>query len=156
MSRFLQRKNTYRVNSESGRAESGEAVIEFIGLAAAILIPLGYLVLTLSQVQASVFACEAAARQTAVLQSQGQGNDDLVSVQVDQIFTDYLGRSAASAQVENWCEPQTCAAGGFVHARVHTAVPLPLLPDSLVAGLGASIPVEAEYAYPIEGLSVEP
>ena len=45
--------------------DEGSSVIEFLGLAVVLLIPLVYLVLTLARIEAATFATEGAAREAA-------------------------------------------------------------------------------------------
>lgn len=47
----------------SERAEDGSAIVEFIGLAVVLMIPLSYLMITVFVVQRAVFAAGAAARE---------------------------------------------------------------------------------------------
>lgn len=144
------------IRKDTPSSENGEAIIEFIGLAAAILIPLAYLILTLAQLQAAVYATEATARQAAIFRARGIADAQLVDLEIRQITTDYLGADAAIPQLEVRCEPTECAAGGVAYARASTTVSLPLLPSFAIESLGAKIPVSADYAYAIDGLILEP
>lgn len=129
-----------------GGSESGSAMVEFLGVALILLIPLVYLVVTLGRVQAGAFAAEGAAREavramvTAESSTAGAARaETAVGIAVaDQGFA----RDAGALTLE--CSASPCLTpGGTVGAVVRLEVPLPLLPDAVRGWVPLSVPVEA-------------
>lgn len=132
-------------------ADDGSASIEFIVAGMILLLPVVYLVLALSAIQAAAFAAEAAARQAARLfvqagtLEQAQGVADRA---IQFALADY-GVDQASAQVEIGCAPAACLEpGAVVTVSVTVQVPLPLVPPVLQ---GAGLPVSV----PLQGVAVQ-
>ncbi|WIK64746.1 pilus assembly protein [Gleimia hominis] len=117
----------------SGNAESGEATIEFIGLALVLLIPVVYLVFTIGTVQSTSLAVEAASRESARILSEDPTNYEYADRQVAQIFSDY-GVSAPT-EVDARCEPASCTGQARIHVTVNAVVSLPLVPDRWVGSV---------------------
>ncbi|MDO5645512.1 MAG: hypothetical protein Q4G21_07505 [Dermabacter sp.] len=110
------------------RREDGNAVVEFVGLSIVLMIPLVYLVLTLSQVQAASFAADTAARQAtriAATETDPVARQGRLEVLVGHIAADY-GVPITPDALTLTCETSTCAEGGeTVRVDVNVAVPLP-------------------------------
>jgi Flp pilus assembly protein TadG len=130
----------------SAGLERGSAMVEFLGVALILLIPLVYLVVTLGRVQAGAFAAEGAAREavramvTAEASSAGAARaETAVGIALaDQGFT----RDAGALTLE--CSDSPCLTpGAAVGAVVRVEVPLPLLPDAVRGWVPLSVPVEA-------------
>lgn len=147
---------SWRGQDSQDFSEGGEAVVEFIMLTAALIIPLVYLILTLAQLQATVFAVEGAARDVAFLTAHGETDETLVGRHVRQIFSDYLGEGQEPQLVRKWCEPAPCQPGSLVHVEVAATVPLPLIPTGLSEVLQAGIPVSTEAVTVMEGAVLQP
>lgn len=128
-------------------SQRGDAVVEFVLLAAAILIPIAYFIMTLAKVEAAVFAAEATARETTRILSQNWDNTDLADSQRERIFSDYGIDSQPQVVAE--CEPRSCAAGAVVTVRVITQVPYPLIPRFWSEALVPQIPIEVTATRPI-------
>ncbi len=127
--------------------ERGSAMVEFIGAAVLLLVPLVYLVLTLAQVQAGTFAVEGAAREAAravvTAQSSAEGAARAqAAVRIalaDQGFDD-----GDALRLE--CSHDPCLTpGGTVATQVRLAVPLPFVPEALRSWVPLEIPVEATH-----------
>lgn len=127
--------------------ERGSAMVEFIGAAVLLLVPLVYLVVTLAQVQAGTFAVEGAAREAAravvTAQSSAEGGARAqAAVRIalaDQGFDDGDG-----LRLE--CSHDPCLTpGGTVATQVRLAVPLPFVPEALRSWVPLGIPVEATH-----------
>lgn len=127
-------------------AERGSAMVEFLGAALILLIPLVYLVVTLGRVQAGAFAAEGAARDavramvTAESSSAGAARaETAVGIALaDQGFA----RESGVLSLE--CSTSPCLTpGGAVGAVVRVEVPLPLLPDAVRGWVPLTVPVEA-------------
>lgn len=141
------RRWTDRVASES-ESESGSASIEFIGAGLLLLVPLVYLVLTLSALQTAALAVDGAARQATRIFVQGQSVGDsraAASRAIEVTLSDY-GVNSDDASVVIECRPRPSACltrRGFVTVTIRVVVPLPLSPPVLDLGLPAGLPVSA-------------
>ncbi|MDO5034576.1 MAG: hypothetical protein Q4E01_04225 [Actinomycetaceae bacterium] len=130
-----------------GRAEEGEATVEFVAMAVILLIPVAYFIMTVAAVQAAVFASEAAAREGGRLLASDPTASAHVTRQVDQIFSDYGVQGSHSLQVV--CDPEPCGRADFVRVDVETKVALPLIPDAFSAMLNPVIPVSSSFEMPV-------
>lgn len=132
--------------------QGGEAVIEFIVLTVALVIPVLYLVLSLASVQASVFAAEAGAREAVRVLAADPQQEGTALAQIDLAFEDFgLG---GPDDVEFQCVPASCSGDvARMRVRVDTTVPLPLVPGWV--GQRGLLPVSATSEALVEGLSVD-
>lgn len=128
--------------------ESGSASLEFIGAGLLLLVPIVYLVLTLSVLQCAALAVDGAARQATRVFVQGDSVADARSAAsraIDVTLADY-GVEASDASVAISCRPRPAACltrRGFVTVTITVVVPLPLAPPVLDLGLPAGLPVSA-------------
>lgn len=129
-----------------GGPESGSAMVEFLGVALILLIPLVYLVVTVGRVQAGAFAAEGAAREavramvTAESSTVGAAR---ARTAVGIALTDQGFASDAGALTLECSESPCLTPGGAVGAVVRVEVPLPLLPDAVRGWVPLVVPVEA-------------
>lgn len=118
------------------RAETGSAVLEFVTAGMILLVPLVYLVLTMSVIQAAALSIEGASRQAARVFVQASSDSDAEAsarLAVDFALADY-GVKSDQATVRISCapDPSRCLTRrGFVTVTVDAAVPLPLAPPAL-------------------------
>ncbi|MFC5928712.1 hypothetical protein D6T64_10610 [Cryobacterium melibiosiphilum] len=130
-----------------GKGETGSAALEFLTAGFLLLVPLVYLVVSLSVVQAGALAVEGAARQAARVYVQAP--TETVAVEratraVEFGLADY-GLKATDATVRVAC---TGGADGCltresgVTVTVSLSVALPLIPDVLSLRGAASIPLQ--------------
>jgi Flp pilus assembly protein TadG len=129
--------------------EAGNAVVEFVGLALLLLVPLGYLIIALGQVQAGVFAAEGAAREAGRLVVRA---DELPSgverarSAVALAFGDHGIDVAPAEALRLRCEADPCLTpGARVHVEVRAGVPLPGVPAAVRGAVPATVPVSAQY-----------
>lgn len=126
--------------------EQGSASLEFLTVGMLLLVPLVYLVLAVSAVQAGALGVEGAARQAArvaVMSSGPRATDAAVERAVRVTLADY-GINAAAASVSVRCDRADCAEpGARVSVTVAARVELPLVPDVLSLTAVGSVPVEA-------------
>lgn len=120
--------------------ERGSALVEFLGGAVVLLVPLVYLVLTLAQLQSATFAATAAARDAGRLVATADAGDavTLASHAVELAFADQGIQVDGATALEIRCGLR-CQPGDRALVRVRADVPLPLVP-----GGGLTVPVEAE------------
>jgi hypothetical protein len=129
-------------------AESGSASLEFIAVGLLLLVPLIYLVIALSSVQAAALAVDGAARQATRTFVQGESLADsrsAASRAIEVTLADF-GVDADDASVVISCRPRPNACltrRGFVTVTIRVVVPLPLAPPVLDLGLPAGLPVSA-------------
>ncbi len=128
--------------------DDGSASLEFITAGFVLLIPLVYLVLTMSSIQAGAFAVEGASRQAARVYVQAATIAEAnaaASRAVEFALADY-GLDTEGVTVTVICRPNPANClqrRGFVTVRVSTSVPLPLVPPVLDLDVGLAVPVES-------------
>lgn len=128
--------------------ESGSASLEFITTGLVLLLPLVYLVLTMSALQAGSLAAEGAARQAArVFVQSGTEADAAASAEraIEYAMADY-GLAGQQPVVRVSCSPQPedCLHRlGHVTVSVGIAVALPLVPSVLSLSVPMRIPLQA-------------
>jgi hypothetical protein len=128
--------------------ETGSASLEFITVGLLLLVPIVYLVLTLSALQCAALALDGAVRQATRVFVQGESiaeSRSAASRAIDVTLGDY-GVDARSAAVEISCRPHPSACltrRGFVTITIRVVVPLPLAPSVLHLGLPEGLPVVA-------------
>ena len=129
--------------------DSGSASLEFITTGLILLVPLVYLMLTMSTIQGGALAVEAASRQAARVFVAADSADDAaarVEIAVAYALADY-GVSSEEVTVTVACspEPKRCLTRrGFVTVTVQSRVPLPLVPSVLDLDAPLSVPLSGE------------
>jgi len=128
--------------------ETGSASLEFVTTGMILLLPLVYLVLTVSAIQAGALAIEGAARQAARVYVQAptvaEARAD-ASRAIDFGLADY-GIDAEQATVAISCspKPRDCLhRRGYVTVSIAVAVPLPLVPPALSLNLPLAVNLES-------------
>lgn len=135
--------------------EAGSALVEFLGTAVVLLIPLVYLVLTVAQVQAAAFAVEGAAREAAravvTADSSAEGvtrAQAAVRIALDDQGLDDVDTADALALE---CSHDPCLTpGGTVGVQVRVRVPLPFVPGGLRDWIPVEVPVEASHVTSVD------
>jgi Na+-transporting methylmalonyl-CoA/oxaloacetate decarboxylase gamma subunit len=128
--------------------ERGSATVEFVGIGVLLMVPLVYLVVTMSRLQAASFAADSSAREaarafvTATDETDGRRRA-AIAVRLgllDQGFTD---PRAGDLAVE--CDPGTdcLAPGGRVLVRVEVRVGLPAVPGFVDDAFSTEVTVRA-------------
>jgi hypothetical protein len=126
----------------------GSASLEFIGAGIVLLVPIVYLVLALSAVQAATLAMDGAARQATrvYVQSGSVAEARLAAARAIEVTLADYGLDAGAASVAISCRPRPAACltrRGFVTISVGMTIPLPLQPPFLDTGLPAGLQVSA-------------
>lgn len=124
---------------EAGRGEQGSATVEFLMLSLVLLIPVVYLMLYLSQIQAAAFATVAAADQAAKVIVSGTEGESAGQAQSTVLLTlaDY-GIPSDTVTVDVRCSMGDCSIrepAEVVEVRVDVDVPVPLVPAAWAASL---------------------
>lgn len=129
-------------------ADTGSASLEFIGAGLILLVPIVYLVIALSAVQAAALAVDGAARQASrvyVQSSTQSAARSAASRAIAVTLADY-GMDVGATSVAIACHPRPAACltrRGYVTVTVRSTVRLPLVPPFLDLALPSGIPVEA-------------
>lgn len=130
----------------AGESERGSAMVEFLGVALILLIPLVYLVVTLGRVQAAAFAAEGAAKDAvrAVVTAESAAAGAARAEAAVGIALADQGFDRESGALGLECSATPCLTpGGAVSAVVRVEVPLPLVPDVVRGWVPLSLPVAA-------------
>jgi hypothetical protein len=128
--------------------DRGSASLEFVTAGLLMLLPLVYLVITLSLIQSGAFAVEGAAREgvRVFVESPSVSVGTAAATEaIDVALADY-GIAAKDATVVVRCvpKPDECLTReGHVTVSVSTAVALPLAPASLLLRVPLVIPLQA-------------
>ena len=130
----------------TGPAEGdrGSALVEYIASTLLLLVPLIYLILTLAQVQAGVFAAQGSARDAGRLIATGTGpvDTELATAGVELAFADHGIQIDGAEALAIECAEPSCPPGSQALVTVSASVPLPFVPSGLTSR--ASITVSAQ------------
>ncbi|MFF2621195.1 pilus assembly protein [Oerskovia jenensis] len=138
-----------------GASEQGNAIVEFLGAALLLLLPVMYLALTLGRIQAATFAVEGAAKESArafvtadsVVQGEARAGVAVSLALADQGFTDVRSADVLSITCSS---PDCLDPGGEVATVVRYDVPLPFVPPGVRSWVPLSVPVEATHVSPVD------
>ncbi len=128
--------------------DSGNASLEFITIGMILLVPVVYLVLTLSSIQAGAFAVEGAARQAAriFVQAETEAEAEREARRAIQFTLADYGLDIGDAEIAFVCTPRPdeCLRRlADVTVTVAISVPLPLMPSAIVVDLPFEVPLVA-------------
>jgi Flp pilus assembly protein TadG len=128
--------------------DDGNASLEFITAGMILLLPLVYLVLVVSAVQAGSLAVEGAARQAVRVFVQARTVDEAQAraERAIQFGLEDYGLEAKDATVSISCQPKPTACLtrlGTVTVNIAVAVQLPLVPSAVTVDLPLSVPLKA-------------
>lgn len=143
-----------RADGLDPHGDEGAAMLEFIALSLLLLVPLIYLVVTLSRIQAGAFAAESAASEavrTAVVtgvrefedggqRSSAMGEGERRAQAAVGIVASDFGFASDDASLVLGCDGTCLAPGSDVTAEVTVRVTLPGIPGFL----GGSVPLDVE------------
>jgi hypothetical protein len=133
--------------------EAGAALVEFLGTAVLLLVPLVYLVLTVAQVQAGAFAVEGAAREAGramVTADSSAAGAERALAAADLALADQ-GFDAGDGSVSLECSTDPCLTpGATVGVRTRLEVPLPFVPAALRDWVPLEVPVTATHVATVD------
>ena len=127
-------------------ADDGSASLEFITAGVLLLVPLVYLSLTVSQIEAAAFATEGAARHAArLIARDGEQGREAAARSIGATAADFgLDEAALLTRVACEPDPGDCERpGSVVTVTVRAEVPLPLIPAWMSGAVPLSVPVES-------------
>lgn len=118
--------------------ESGSAMIEFVFLVLLLLVPLVYLVVASSQLQAASYAAVGAADHAAkVFVSASNPTAGKAAAQdAIAVALGNMGIAASRAEVDYFCSATCLSPGSTVTVSVRIATVLPFLPDGVALNTG--------------------
>lgn len=132
----------------SDDAEEGSAAVEFLAASLLLLVPIVYVILTFSAVQAATYAAESAAREAGRIYSRADTQaaaERHALLATTLAFSDHGIDVTPSEVLTVRCEETPCLTpGSTVHIQVSVRVPLPLLPDFVVDRVATSVTVSAD------------
>ena len=126
------------------------AILEFVVLSAALLIPSLYLVLTLGNVQAAVFAADTISRDVARIhatETDPQRAAERSARHTEMVLEDH-GLPPRDVVTLSYSEDPCATPGGTVSAQVRIGVPVPGLGP--VLGETGPVVVGASHAVPVD------
>lgn len=135
------------------RDDGGAAVVEFVVLVVLVLVPVVYVVLAATRVQAGAYAVTQAAREAgrAFVQANSPGEGASDARLATAIALQDQGFEVRPGVLSIDCGNGQCLApGSTVDVHVTLRVPLPFLPDSLAESTVGSIRVSADHAVPVD------
>lgn len=128
--------------------ESGSAVVEFLGAALVLLVPLVYLVLVVGRLQEATFAAQAAASESVrvfVTAPDEATGERLAVAAVGMSFEDqHVAVDDPASVVRLDCGGRCGVPDGAVSARVRVAVPLPGIPRFVRGHVPLTVDVAAD------------
>ncbi|MFS0703296.1 pilus assembly protein [Cellulomonas sp. 179-A 9B4 NHS] len=139
-------------------ADRGSALVEFLGIALVLLVPVIYLVLVLGRLQAATFAVEGAAREAArvyvAAPDAATGRTRAVTA-VGVALRDQAFDDDPSGALVVGCSADSCLQpGAEVTATVQVRVPLPFVPSFVRDVVPLEVPVRAERTAAVDAYRV--
>ncbi len=130
------------------RDDQGSSSLEFITVGMIMLIPLVYLVLTMSAIQGAALAAEGAARQAArvFVQAETVAEAEGSAERAIEFALSNHGLDPANASVDIVCAPDPAhclTRRGYVTVNVAVVINLPLAPPVLTGNFPVQIPLDA-------------
>jgi Flp pilus assembly protein TadG len=130
------------------RDESGSAPLEFITVGMLLLVPVVYLILAMSALQAGSLAIEGAARQAArvYVESPTSTEGRASAARAVEVALADFGLQDAAVRVQFTCRPapRECLTRlGYVTVTVSAHIPLPLVPPGLTVDDHGGVPLTA-------------
>ena len=128
--------------------DSGSAIVEFLGLALLLLLPLVYVLITVFSVQRAAYADSSASREAArvyVAAESAADGEARAAAAVDIVLRD-SGLTPGAGAMEVSCSARPCLTpGATVTVVLSHEVTLPLAPPFLDADGPATVPVTGEH-----------
>ena len=137
-----------RLRALKAVGERGSAIVEFVFLAVLLMVPLFYLVMTLSRIQAGAYAASTAAREAG--RAFVTATDAAVAEQRAQaaarIAFEDQGFGVGETQLALTCDGIPCLRpDGRIEMSTTVTVPLPLIPSFARGAVPLEVPVSASH-----------
>lgn len=141
------RTRLLRGRADGAPLDDGNALVEFLGLALVLLVPVAYLVLTLGRLQAAVLATDAAARESArvyVTSTTAAVAPDRALIATGLALGDQGFDDDPAQALRLSCTSDPCLSPhGEVTTEVRVDVPLPFVPAFVRDRVPLQVPVTA-------------
>ena len=128
--------------------EHGSAIVEFVFLAVLLMVPLFYLVMTLSRIQAGAYAASTAAREAGrafVTATDSAGAEQRARAAARIAFEDQ-GFGEGETQLALTCDGTPCLRpDGRIELSTTVTVRLPLIPSFARGVVPLEVPVSASH-----------
>lgn len=122
--------------------DSGSAMVEFVVLSVALMVPLFYLVMTLARLQAGAYAVTGAAREA--------GRAYVTAADAAHVALEDQGFSA-DGSLHIRCDGSPCLRrDGRIEVTAEVGVPLPFVPSAFAAVVPLSVPVSATHVASVD------
>lgn len=139
--------------------EGGSAVVEFVFLGVLLMVPLIYLVMTLSRIQAGAYAASTAAREagrgyvTAASQADASARAEAAA----RIAFEDQGFGPENARLTMRCDGSPCLRpDGRIEMATTVTVPLPLVPSFARDVVPLQIPISARHLAVVDRFRGQP
>ena len=142
-----------------GPAERGSAVVEFVFLAVLLVVPLLYLVMTVSRVQAGSYAASTAAREAgrAFVTAEDEASAAERAELAARIAFEDQGFRAVDPRLAMSCDGAPCLRpDGRVELTTSVVVPLPLVPAFARGVVPLEVPITATHVAVVDRFRGEP
>ena len=129
-------------------AERGSAVVEFVFLAVLLMVPLFYLVMTVSRVQAASYAASTAVREAGrvYVTAEDESSAGARAEAAARIALEDQGFHTADARLSVGCDGTPCLRPeGRVELTAVVTVPLPLVPAFARKVVPLELPITASH-----------
>jgi hypothetical protein len=139
--------------------ERGSAIVEFVFLAVLVMVPLFYLVMTMSRVQAGAYAASTAAREAgrAYVTASDQASASVRAEAAARIAFEDQGFGEGEAQLHLACDGAPCLRPeGRVELSTTVMVPLPLIPSFARSVVPLEVPVSASHVAVVDRFRGQP
>lgn len=142
-----------------GAREGGSALVEFVFLSVLVLVPLLYLILTLSRLQAGAYAVSAAAREAgrAYVTAASTGDASGRAEAAARLAFEDQGFRGAESRLSVSCDGSPCLRpAGRVTLLASVRVPLPLVPRFARAAIPLEVSVTASHVAVVDPFRARP
>ncbi|WP_457252819.1 pilus assembly protein [Pedococcus sp. P5_B7] len=148
-----------RVSGACGPTERGSAVVEFVFLTVLVLVPLFYLVMTVSRVQAGSYAASTAAREAgrAYVTAHDEASAGERAHAAARVAFGDQGFGADDLRLAMVCDGTPCLRPeGRVEVTTTVVVPLPLVPSFARRVVPLEVPITASHVAVVDRFRDEP
>ena len=149
---------TVRRAGERSRSEEGSAIVEFVVLGVLLLVPLIYLVMSVSRVQAGSYAVTTAAREAGRAFVTAEGGDDAAGRAHAAAAIAFADQGfGGMGRLEISCSSTPCLTpDARVETTARVTVPLPLIPAFARDVVPLEIPLTASHLSTVDRFRAAP
>lgn len=143
----------------SRRDDRGSAVLEFLAVVVALLVPITYVVTCVAAVESAAYATSQAVREAgrAFVTAGGASQGRVRALAAARLaFVDH-GLELPPGALRVQCVDGPCLTpGSAVVVDLDWSLPLPWLPASISDGAPAAVPVRATHRLPVDDFRADP